>query len=391
MKKILLFGAAAMMACAANAQLEQQWSHDMTAHAAAVRNIVLVNGTEVAATNIAFSGGADNVLFFDATGQMAKTHDVAKFLNDNQIGTTGEDGAFTAYTLGRGIDVDAVGNVIVNLGFPNATQGKEFVVIAPDGTMRHIHCEVPAPGETARADFFACAGDINANGYLVMAMHQKAPIAVYNIYEGEQDSDYSYLVDADEGTSFTNETKVVFPVKAVAEDAENAPEFFVYARGVSGVRYSDGSNLAPLTVLNETNFQQGKATSTGLAAFQVDGVNYIVMPTPSAAGTRTTAFKVVNVATGELVASHPGLLDNDVYTNDFSAWVNEDGTVSIAQLVQGKYLAMFKLTLGSSAIEEIAAENAAVEYFNLQGVKVDNPEKGLFIKKQAGKATKVVL
>ena len=79
-------------------------------------------------------------------------------MNEAQIGTTGDDGAFTPYTLGRGIDVDAVGNIIVNLGFPNATQGKEFVVIASDGSMRHIHCEVPAPGESARADFFACAG-----------------------------------------------------------------------------------------------------------------------------------------------------------------------------------------------------------------------------------------
>ena len=79
------------------------------------------------------------------------------------------------------------------------------------------------------------------------------------------------------------------------------------------------------------------------------------------------------------------------YAQDYSAWVNEDGTVSIAQMVQGQGIAMFKLTLGASAIEEVAAENAAVEYFNLQGVKVANPENGIFVKKQAGKATKVVL
>lgn len=387
MKKFLLFGAAAMMACAANAQLEKLWSHDMTSHAAAVRNIVLVSGTEVAATNISFSGGADNVIFFDATGQMAKTHDVVKFLNDNQIGTTGEDGTFTAYTLGRGIDVDAVGNVIVNLGFPNATQGKEFVVIAPDGTMRHIHCEVPAPGESARADFFACAGDINANGYLAMAMNGKAPIAVYNIFDGEQDSDYSYLVDADEGTSFSNEAKVVFPVKTVAEDAQKAPEFYVYHRSVSGIRYSDGESA--LVVMNEDSFLQGKATTTGVAAFNVDGVNYIVMP-QEANGARNSWFKVVNAETGVVVAQDEGV-GGDTATQDYSAWVNEDGTVSIAQLNQGKALTMYKLTLGASAIEEIAADNAAVEYYNLQGVKVANPENGLFIKKQAGKATKVVL
>lgn len=35
--------------------------------------------------------------------------------------------------------------------------------------------------------------------------------------------------------------------------------------------------------------------------------------------------------------------------------------------------------------------NAPVEYYNLQGVKVENPSNGIFIKKQGAKATKVVL
>ena len=45
----------------------------------------------------------------------------------------------------------------------------------------------------------------------------------------------------------------------------------------------------------------------------------------------------------------------------------------------------------ATAIEEIEAENAPVEYYNLQGVKVANPENGIFIKKQGSKTTKVVL
>ena len=36
-------------------------------------------------------------------------------------------------------------------------------------------------------------------------------------------------------------------------------------------------------------------------------------------------------------------------------------------------------------------ENAPVEYYNLQGVKVANPENGIFIKKQGGRTSKVVL
>ena len=41
--------------------------------------------------------------------------------------------------------------------------------------------------------------------------------------------------------------------------------------------------------------------------------------------------------------------------------------------------------------DTMADENAPVEYYNLQGVKVANPENGIFIKKQGGRTSKVVL
>ena len=48
--------------------------------------------------------------------------------------------------------------------------------------------------------------------------------------------------------------------------------------------------------------------------------------------------------------------------------------------------------VSATAIEEVGTDvNAPVEYYNLQGVKVTNPENGIFIKKQGAKAVKVVL
>ncbi|MDE6120962.1 MAG: hypothetical protein K2F63_04155 [Muribaculaceae bacterium] len=41
--------------------------------------------------------------------------------------------------------------------------------------------------------------------------------------------------------------------------------------------------------------------------------------------------------------------------------------------------------------EIVADENAPVEYFNLQGVRVANPENGMFIRRQGSKAEKVAL
>ena len=36
-------------------------------------------------------------------------------------------------------------------------------------------------------------------------------------------------------------------------------------------------------------------------------------------------------------------------------------------------------------------DNAPVEYFNLQGIRVDNPENGLFIRRQGNKVEKIIL
>ncbi len=40
---------------------------------------------------------------------------------------------------------------------------------------------------------------------------------------------------------------------------------------------------------------------------------------------------------------------------------------------------------------DVAEENAPVEYFNLQGVRIANPENGMFIRRQGSKVSKVVL
>lgn len=55
------------------------------------------------------------------------------------------------------------------------------------------------------------------------------------------------------------------------------------------------------------------------------------------------------------------------------------------------FIKLYKAS-GTSAITDIAAdENAPVEYFNLQGIRVDNPTSGLYIKRQGSKVTKVIM
>lgn len=70
-----------------------------------------------------------------------------------------------------------------------------------------------------------------------------------------------------------------------------------------------------------------------------------------------------------------------------------DGNLDNAE-VEKSYnsYASYMVPAEDAAVESIGTDlNAPVEYFNLQGVKVASPEKGIFIKKQGNKATKVIL
>ena len=49
---------------------------------------------------------------------------------------------------------------------------------------------------------------------------------------------------------------------------------------------------------------------------------------------------------------------------------------------------------GTSGIENVLTEadaNAPVEYFNIQGVRVANPQNGLYIRRQGNKVDKIYL
>lgn len=67
-----------------------------------------------------------------------------------------------------------------------------------------------------------------------------------------------------------------------------------------------------------------------------------------------------------------------------------DGSVRIA----GENFTITKaviLNAGSGVDEINAASNAAVEYFNLQGLKVENPVNGIFIRRQGDSVKKIIV
>lgn len=97
----------------------------------------------------------------------------------------------------------------------------------------------------------------------------------------------------------------------------------------------------------------------------------------------------------------PGTLtQSPIYSKWQYHYTAPAGGVKKAQILSNgtttKYLANFyvcyKDAVEDSAVIEIASdENAPVEYYNLQGVRVANPEKGLYIVKQGNKVSKRII
>ncbi|MBD5303421.1 MAG: hypothetical protein HDS18_01540 [Bacteroides sp.] len=79
------------------------------------------------------------------------------------------------------------------------------------------------------------------------------------------------------------------------------------------------------------------------------------------------------------------------YTMPGVAAGDYDVTVVVTVYQNAPSLYVINYAAAGSGVAEIEAETAEAVYYNLQGVKVANPEKGLYIKVEGNKATKVVL
>lgn len=412
MKKSLLFGAAALMAFAANAQtltgLTKVWEHSMADYTATQTRSIGCIGKKALVPN--HETGALEV--WGANGKEDE-YKVTEWCANNGVKANESDEA--TLTLGRGVSTDEAGNIIVNLGFPNMPSSKNFVAIKPDGTMLHIKCEYPADvvlpdaSSVGRCDFLGdkTAGDVTGNAFIVVCPNQLQDAIVYNVYEGEQDPSYSYKVkigDPDNVETWATESTAI-PLATVDADATQAPMFITHHRSIAGFRLSEDGKSSLQKIIygegeNASVLGFGSATCSNFSAFTVNEISYVISNQPSPVdGSRTHYWEVKRVSDGVTVASWDQPADEVVtagsssgYMVGFASSVNEDGTVNIFQFNMGIRLAMYKFDPTAGVEGAIADDvNAPVKYYNLQGVEIANPENGLFIKKQGAKATKVVL
>lgn len=149
--------------------------------------------------------------------------------------------------------------------------------------------------------------------------------------------------------------------------------------------------IRPVTPATPTNAKPSTKPIYGFAEEEV------------AIGSEPTAKAVEGVYTRILSAYHTDSEKRrDVGDGSKAASIQVTLCHSAKANLTGKYAVKFDANTGeltltakesiSTGVEGIEADdNAPVEYFNMQGVRVENPENGIFIRRQGNKVSKVVV
>lgn len=136
---------------------------------------------------------------------------------------------------------------------------------------------------------------------------------------------------------------------------------------------------------------QGTLTYNNQADMEVETANRVVDLASQATINGTATVFAWADGEGNPIPDTDFTVANGVFT------FNKDFTDAVCTMTNGAYekltLKTVKLNISEgAAVNEIDADNnAPVEFFNLQGVKVTNPERGIYIRRQGSKAEKVIL
>ena len=111
----------------------------------------------------------------------------------------------------------------------------------------------------------------------------------------------------------------------------------------------------------------------------------------------TIIFKEVkffNITNGEEIATQPRAASAPARANAFKT-NTAYGSLAGTRALSYRYYTTDGVKefdqVPSAGIDEVSTDNAPTEYYNLQGVRVDNPTRGLYIRRQGNTTTKVII
>jgi len=322
-------------------------------------------------------------------------------------------------SLGTAIGCDDAGNILVNAGFPGAISGSAFTIISADLKSTYKIDLSTIEGYTAkRVDQL---GRIRGNmlsdegAYAFIVPHQATEVLVVNIKNGAIDTDYSQLTNTISAVGLTNECcaqpafETVAEIDALMDDnGDLSNSFYLRSRSVPGSVFAWNSGNTDM----EAAWKFTKATSGNTTAnasvngfdwFKLYDKSYFIMPltTDGTANTRGSVFGIFD-EDGNCVAewSEGEKTGLGAACGSFIVVPNNEYSVYIYHFVPATVAEKFTFAVEPKS-EETGVENieisdveeidAPVEYYNLQGVKVVNPENGIYIKRQGNKVSKVLV
>lgn len=376
MKKTLLLSAVALMASTAMAQVSEPtltpaWENttDLPGDANA-RYAVGVNGKMYIPhyTN-------SNIVCLDKNGK-----------------TTIETG-----TKGWCITADEAGNLLIQTNLWGSSSNEWAILPA---------------GKTAKADLIDLGTIASPNGTEAGSMHTVGR-AIGNVMSATGGAFYVMGNKQKKITKFFIANGTVVNEKCTAIEIGGSNEYIANSQAIvqpinndvnatDNVVWTIRSTANQFFKLDGTAYKEYAKTETGASCgtgggdiITLGGVIYTIEPS----GTNySDGFVIVDRTNDKVVYTREKTKVNPFGTSVTQAYVGFEmtsaTTANIYHFSPGVVASMYTFEVPNNdptAIEVIEAENAPVEYYNLQGVKVANPEKGLFIKKQGNKATKVIM
>lgn len=235
-----------------------------------------------------------------------------------------------------------------------------------------------------------------SNTYTI-AINEDTDISVWAEKEGLESSEVaeaSYVVD--EGGE-TTEGTAIFKVSTVTDPAEGATFSHNADGNLIGQSFTDNGVTLTFSANNPANnvgiFDSEKEVRwyannfITLTPSDKTSITEIYVRTVSNSKGNFTAT-VNNQEVGEVSGTGVGASNPITWTGAANAPI----LLTPNAQVRFSYMTVkFKASITGVEDVTVADENAPVEYYNLQGIRVSNPEGGIYIRRQGNTATKVLV
>lgn len=294
---------------------------------------------------------------------------------------------------GYGCCRDDAGNII--LRNDKLTSTSHSFLIYPAGTdvsnattPVELSATVLVGGQT---NFINASGDVlNGTGYIYMYPNKSTNINIIQLREGKIT-----------GCTKSDDVKVAGSTAGYVVGIDNNPDHFIYNVRNSGIyEYKSGTNNDISTTRAGTTAPARNSTG-GLAYFKLRGNQILVH---NSGANYNGGFTVRNITGGDNVVTNVDPIGNAGYTNGnvstFNWLIPEMKNINewtIYQYCPANGIAVYTLRDKLNGVDDIlmsdtADSDAAVEYFNLQGIRLDNLTPGqLVIRRQGRTAAKVIV